>query len=338
MNNRMTALTGVLVLQLVLAAGLYWRNQTAATAPPASPLVAGPTAAITRILVEGKDGKAELAGGPGAWRLPNLDNLPASTATVDALLSKLGAVDTGWPVTTTASSHVRFEVAEDNFQRRVRVYDDEKLVADFLLGTSPGFRKVHLRREGEPEVYAVELSSFEFPSADADWLDKGLVSHPEATTIQTPDLDLERGEEGWVLRGQAGSESTTAAEDKEQVTGIADAITGLQVTGVAEAEAGAVPPDAYAVTVTGADGTSVQLSFYRSDASYLVYDSASEKTFEISQYDFERIVGATDDDAVPATDEESSTTPPEQNAMQHAESETEPDTEPAPIPEGETPK
>ena len=65
-----------------------------------------------------------------------------------------------------------------------------------LLGTSPGFRKVHVRRPNEKEIYTVNLNTYDMPVADTEWLDKALLSAKDVRRI--------KGEQGSdiIIRGK----------------------------------------------------------------------------------------------------------------------------------------
>lgn len=302
MKKILSWLSGLLALQLGLSGALYWHGHSSPGVEPAAPLLSVSIAAVDRMVISDGDNEAVIvraavdtaAGNPGdgGWQLPGLGELPADSARSSAALSRLAAVQTGWPVTTTAASHQRFEVADDNFQRRVQLYSDGDLAADLLLGTSPGFRKVHLRRTGESSVYAVELSTFELPAGDNDWLDKSLLASPEATRIEGADLSIERVGDDWRRPGAGNNagESEPATANGE----LASALTGLEVTGLAAATTELPQQPVKAFVISGPDGYSRRLEFFRTDQDYLVKEAGSDRVFTVSQYDFEQITGEAD--------------------------------------------
>jgi hypothetical protein len=189
MTDSRFILTGLLLLQLGLALGLYWHRlePDAGDLTPVPLLDAG--ARVAELRISDMQQEALLVLKDGQWRLPALADLPADGAKVEAALARLKRTATGWPVTTTAASHQRFEVAPDNYQRRLVLSAGGRPV-ELFLGTSPGFRKVHLRRAGEEAVYAVGLSAYELPADDNDWLDKEGLASESVDRIDGPDFTL----------------------------------------------------------------------------------------------------------------------------------------------------
>lgn len=161
-----TALLGLLLVQLALIALLYWsgRPQTGLE----SQLLLN-ALDVDRLLIRDADQSVLLARTTGGWVFPDENNAPADGPRIERLLDRVRGLQTGWPVATTVASHARFEVAADSYQRHVQLFSSDTQVAEFWVGTSPGFRKVHVRRSGDDAVYAVTLNSFELPTRLIDW-------------------------------------------------------------------------------------------------------------------------------------------------------------------------
>jgi len=133
MNRFIQGLTGFLLLQLLVAVGLLWNGHNFDDQKGQQPLLAVNVDSIDRVVINGPDQQATLFRSSGNWQLPKLDNLPVSD-NLDAVLKKLAQLKRGWPVTTSQSSHERFDVAEDKFQRRIQLYQGDKQLGDLLLG------------------------------------------------------------------------------------------------------------------------------------------------------------------------------------------------------------
>src|SRR5690606_2625944 len=105
MKNLQKILSGVLALQLVLAAGLFWdatsRQQAQAQQ---TRLVDAETDALKRLEIAGDGNSVTLARKNGQWQLPNLHDLPVDSDKLDTLLEKLSALKGNWPVATSASA------------------------------------------------------------------------------------------------------------------------------------------------------------------------------------------------------------------------------------------
>ena len=285
-------LAALLVAQVALAALIFRESRTGDSEPVNEHLLAVASADIDRIVISGGDGEANLLRVDGAWVLPSLNKLPASSARVRELLAELAAIHTGWPVTRTRASHQRFEVADESSQRQVRLYAGDATVAEFYLGTSPGFRKVHLRRVAEDPVYAVELSVHDLPDRDGDWLDKTLLAVQDPARIDGPDYTLVQSGEGrWAMEAETAQETaTTSPVDDERARQLVSALAGLRVQSVAETPLDDAPDKTAAVTLGVATAAGhLEFRFMAADGQYFVQRSDRDTVFSLSQYDFERI-------------------------------------------------
>lgn len=188
---------------------------------------------------EGSEGKVVLAKKDDAWQLP--DGLPADAAKVDEVIKKLADAAAGWPVATSASVQERFELVEDNHQRRLTLSAGGETVADIYLGTSPGYRKTHARRVDDDNIYAITFSNYQAGMKESDWLDKALLRPDGALTglrydsafaePPAPVFALTKNEEGvWAA-------ASGAALDQAKVETLAGRFTGLTVTDVSDVAA-----------------------------------------------------------------------------------------------------
>lgn len=114
---------------------------------------------------------------------------PASSGRVESLLSDLQELKASWPVAQTKSAQERFEVSEKQFQRKVELVSGSK-THTLYLGTSPGFRKVHIRLKDSNDIYALNLNLYEMPVDQDHWLDKSLLAVSGITELDTPKLGL----------------------------------------------------------------------------------------------------------------------------------------------------
>ena len=280
MNKLKNVLAALLVVQLAAVLGLYWQGRQQQQSLQTQDLLAFARDDLTRIAISDGSHSVTLSKVDGHWLLPDEQQLPVDGAQLDALLSKLQAVHSGWPVATTPAAQARFEVADDKFQRRIELYAGEQKTGELLVGSSPGFRKVHVRRPGDNAIYSVTLNSYELPASGKDWLDKALLSASGLTTISGGDYALAKQGEQWTL---ARGEGTTL--DPAKAEQLAAAFKSLRVMGIAEAKPAA---DAIRVAVNGPDGQ-WDYAFAKAGETYLVQRSDRDRAFTISQFDYDRI-------------------------------------------------
>ena len=223
---------GLLTAQLVLAVALYFTGETYSAFEPTEMLVAVDMDPVDTLKIA--DGKEQLvlSKKDGEWVLPGSSDFPADPATVQRLLERLVELKKGWPVATTSGAAERFKVAPDAFERKLTLFADEEAVATLYLGTSPGFRKVHARPEGDDEVYAVAFNTWELNTSADNWIDKDVLKlqAKDIERIELPDLALQR--EGDRFGVSDGEESK-----QDAVQSFVDRLTGIQVQSVLGAEA-----------------------------------------------------------------------------------------------------
>jgi len=244
-EKRIAWLAGLLVVQLLIVAALLM-GRGDFRQPDQGTLFDFDRAAIDRLVITESENQVELARRDAQWQLP--DTVPADAAKIEDLLDKLAALRAPWPIATTAGAQARFEVAEGNHQRRVRLETGGQAVAELYLGTSPGFRRLHARLPGRDEIYEVELTHFQLPANPDEWLDRGLLqAQGEIAAIAREGVwRLARSDEGWML--EDGAADSSAAEQ------LAARFANLRVLGLADADELAADLPAAVFVVTDAAG------------------------------------------------------------------------------------
>ena len=173
-----TTLGFALAVQVVLIGALLAARSGAVAEP--EPFLSFDAGMIDAVSIANDEGTVDLKKADGAWQLP--EGLPADASKVQRVLDSLSESPGGWPVASKASTAERFEVTEDNHQRRVTLKVGDDIEADFYLGTSPGYRKAHARHSGDDDIFAITFSNYEAGVAASDWLDKSLLRPEGALT------------------------------------------------------------------------------------------------------------------------------------------------------------
>ena len=300
MSERIGLLGGLLAAQLAIIAGLLLGSGLGSdTGSPQ--LLSFDPANVTKLAVSGEEGAVQLVRDGEDWQLElesaqDADRLPADGGKIRDLLADLADLDAPWPVATSDDSAERFEVTEDNHQRRVIIEDGDGLVADLLLGTSPGYRRVHARVSGEGDVYSIDFSNFEAP-ADADqWLDKALLAAKgEVSSVVLEDAwRLERPDGAWQIDG--------APADTEAADDLAGRFTNLRVLGMLDDE-GALAGDSDATEdpagvfrVTDEDGEYRLTLFHEAEEDdYSLMSDRVPGRFELATYIAEQMLADPED-------------------------------------------
>ncbi|MFA0039029.1 DUF4340 domain-containing protein [Vibrio chagasii] len=70
------------------------------------------------------------------------------------------------------------------------LYSKGGKVNELYVGTSPGFKRSHIRQEEDDDVYALEFSAYKASTKDSDWLDKSLLALPSVKRIKGENFEL----------------------------------------------------------------------------------------------------------------------------------------------------
>lgn len=274
MNTKIGWLGGLLAAQALVIAALLTSSGMGSGEAAEGLLPFEPAAAATFNIAAG-DEEVALSRGDDGWQLDG--GLPADDGKVGEVLEKLARAAAAWPVATSAATAGRFEVTEDNFQRRLVIESTDGETATLYLGSSPGYRRVHARIEGADEVYSIDFSNYEAPADAGQWLDKQLLRpQGDLAVVRRDDLwALERStQEGrWLVDG--------AAADQDAADKLVGRFEGLSVLGIAAGEG--EPKGSF--TLEDDDGE-YRLDFFFADEQddYSIASSRVDGRFEIATY------------------------------------------------------
>lgn len=227
MKKWIVVLSVVLTAQLCLAVAVDMSGKSYGAFQPTEKLLAFAPKQVDSLRIESAKKQVVLSRQDGKWRLPDSDDFPANQSAVNGLLDKLAALRKGWPVATTRSAAGHFKVADGDFERKLTLMSGGKDLATLYVGTSPGFRKVHVRPQGEDDVYAVAFNTWEANAKPDDWIDKEILKLDEKTVkqVEMPGIDLRREGDALKLAGLDNKETTNETEAKSLLA----KLTGLRI-------------------------------------------------------------------------------------------------------------
>lgn len=175
MNGMIRILIAALVLQVGLAAVLLLQDNGLSTYVPDEPFVSVQLSELSKIEIDNKETSEtiDLVKKDGTWVLENHFGFPVSKAKLEAIGDKLLKVKRPLAVGSTTIAEKQFEVAADKYKQKISLFKaDDKPVETIYLGTSPGFKKVHARKEGEDGTYAITFSPYDIQTKEASWIDR----------------------------------------------------------------------------------------------------------------------------------------------------------------------
>ena len=300
MNRTQQILTGVLIVQIILAVVTLWPE------PPKEPgvaLLGGITAdQITSFSVADNTGSVVTLERSGdTWVISGTDDFPANSETVTKVLEDLVLVKTGRTVATSPDSFARLQVADDDFLRRIWIKDDQGKEYTLYLGSTVGTSATHVRLSGSNETLLTDMvTAYDFGNSVRNWIDPTYVEVPRAQmtkmTLQNSTGTYEftnegtSEEENWVMAGLKSGE----VFNPNNMVSMLTRLTNLQMTvplGKTEKpEYGMDEPSAI-VTLDYTDdaGNAQQLvltvgALDETDGTYYVHASTSEYYVKIQSY------------------------------------------------------
>lgn len=322
MNTKIGFLSGLLAVQALVVAVLLLSSGMGAGEDAGGLLPFEPTSAAKFSIAAG-DEEVALSRADEGWQLD--DGLPADDGKVGEVLEKLAKVTTAWPVATSTATAERFEVTQDNFQRRLVIESEDGETATLYLGSSPGYRRVHARAEGADEVYSIDFSNYEAPTDSGQWLDKKLL-RPQGDVAALGRHDgwsLERGDGDGDSDGDGEWRVDGAPAEQEAADKLVGRFEDLSVLGIVAEEG--EPKGSFTVRDEGGE---YRLDFYFQEEAddYSVTSSRFQGRFEVATYIAEQmLIGVQDllpgeeapeaaeevvDDAVPGDQGEASESAP----------------------------
>jgi len=278
-------LTLLLVVQVAIVVALYW--PAGGDAPGTTALVSDLTPAdVERIGIRDADGAEAIVTRAGeGWSLAS--GLPADPVKVDTLLAGLLTGDPGFAIATSEGAARRFQVADDSFERRI-VLTGPAGERTLFLGTSPSFRKIHVRRDGDERVFMIELNSYDAPAQEGPWLDRSLLTVTDPTELGLYGVQLRLEGENWVR--DDGSVVEGEAADQ-----LVQALANLRVSSLVEAgdTDAAAAGEALRIDIGEADPALRLTVLDNPDLErYYLRRSDYEALFNTSAYDAERLIDA----------------------------------------------
>ena len=312
MNRKNLLLLTIFAVQLVLVV-LAFRPEpkAASTTKDFFPGLVKDT--ITGLIISDDKKTAELFTEDGKWYVDKTEKYPADPEKVTDLLDKLTALQSTRLVTRTASSHVRLKVAEQIFNRKITVLAKDRQMTIFL-GTSPSNKTMHVRADGENEVYLVnDFTPWEVQSASESWWrGKYLGVTPDdikgvTLTNSQGSFTLDRdADKKWRLAGRQESVSEEAASG---LIGKVAKLNVLKYLGREDKKEYGLEKPLATVVVSLQDGRSQTLRIgpkNKDENNHVVKSDASPFYVSVAAYAVEPIVNAKPENLLAPPAEEAS--------------------------------
>ncbi len=159
-----------LFLQMKSSEPLMTFNKTEA-------LLSLPFDKIDKVVIEEGDKKTmTLLKKDAAWQMPEHFGFPVASTKIQEVMDKLKEFKKSWPAGKTMIAAKQFKVTPEAFERKVQLFQEDKVVATLYIGTSPGFRQVYARVNEDTQTFAIAFNAHDVPTKASEWCDKKFYS------------------------------------------------------------------------------------------------------------------------------------------------------------------
>lgn len=196
MKKIINILCVLLVCQLALALFLALRSDRLSFTKPDQLLLTINTDTIEQVRIsERGDDKTDqllLSKKDGKWQLPDHESLPVNPTKMEDFLTTISSIKVGWPAATTLIAARQFDLGSDNWQKKLEFIGSDKKATALLIGSSPTFKKVYARIDGENVSHVIDFSAHELSVKMDDWFDRKIarVDRSKIKQITLGDISL----------------------------------------------------------------------------------------------------------------------------------------------------
>ena len=168
------------------------------------------------VIEEGEKKTLTLLKKDAAWQLPEHFGFPVASTKVQEVLDKVKEFKKSWPAGKTMIAAKQFKVTAEQFERKIQLFQDDKVLATLYLGNSPGFRQVYARVNEDTQTYAISFNAHDVPTKAADWYDKKFytVKVEDIESLDLPALKVSKKVADFVLEGVPAGKVTDQAKIK----------------------------------------------------------------------------------------------------------------------------
>ena len=295
MNKSVTILTSLLIAQLAIWGLLSLSDSNNQSTEQQNVLTLNKEA-IKEITITTSDNSLTLQY-QGTWQLKGSPELAVNQDIVAQLTEQLAKAKLTWPVTTTSSSHERFKVSAQSFEKKLSFINKEGQQQVLYLGTSPSFKQVYSRNEKSDDVYAIEFSQHQAAADLNQWFDKSLLAMRDVTELTFADINLAKNQEQWLLSSaitplttedQLSEANKNKSLNQSNINELVAQFNNLTVNEVANV----TPEEFTSITLTNKEKQKYSYSLAQQDESYFINRDDKKLWFTLNKTSYEKIIQA----------------------------------------------
>lgn len=294
MARQSQILSLLLALQIVLAAILVLTDTDSGAVVANEKLLDLQFDSLNKIVIEESADKKLVMQKQGKnWMLPDYFDFPASQDKLDRVLGKLFDTSVGWPVATTEAAEKRFKVAADEFERKL-AFSGAAASEVLYLGTSPGFKKIHARVDGQENIYGIEFSAYQASIKPIDWAEQKILEVPrvEIEQIDIDGLTIKRDGDQFKIDGLAEGEQPVESEIQNLLSKVSS--LGFQeVLGKKDDPTFQLNEPVFKFSLLKKGGERIDLRYgkIKDQDDFVLKSSASDYYFKVAKYNLDSLQG-----------------------------------------------
>lgn len=209
MNRYIQILAVLILMQIAVSVFVMWPKS--ADRLSNVPLIDLQKATITEMqLTDMENHTLSLVASANNWLVEqNGGSVQANNELVAELIKALTISPAGKPVSVSSESLSRFVVANEEFQWKIAISNNQDKTAVVYFGMPAGLNKRYVRRLDDANVYILDFSLTEKIVNVRDWLKRDLISLPkmDLLSITSNDYQLVNKNGSWQLANQSAKET-----------------------------------------------------------------------------------------------------------------------------------
>lgn len=264
MKQWITILGALLAFQLVLVIAMNFSGDDYGAYQSNEKLLPFDIETINRLRFDDGTQHVILEKQDDGWVMPEIWDYPVNADALGKLLKTLSTLSKGWPVATTSGAAERFKVAESDFERKISFMNGDQIQATLYIGTSPGFRKAHVRLSESSDIFVIMLESWEASAQTDHWLKKDIlrINSMDIDRLVMNDVVLTRSDQSLQPDDLMEHEKPNA----EAINSLISRLAGLQiqsVSGTVDSEDGQRDEPVLEIDLALKHGGSLKYRFFK---------------------------------------------------------------------------
>jgi hypothetical protein len=268
MNKLNQILAVALLAQAGIIAAVSLGGKKPGIQPPSKVFADFSPDKVTRLEVVGETGTESADKSPKSvtleksgtkWGVADAEGYPVDEEKVKKFLESVEKLTARGSVVNKRAYHGKLEVADGQFKRKITVTHDAKPIV-FFLGSSPTFKKIHIRKDGSDDVMLVEgITAWDVGQSAADWVDRNYFKVPQtdvwAFTVKRPAGELrfekDAAANDWAMIGMEPGKKLKKTEVESLVRNISSVTLDKPIGKTVKPDFGFDAPQAIVTMVTG---------------------------------------------------------------------------------------